>query len=118
MRAMLGIRPISFAMTLFWKSAQSLFLFSASRPRRSPFWKKPAACASSRAMIWRVLACSLPAAMAMRAILFGSDRASNARPNESCLEAGYGRLFFDLARRVLEQGLASAFMVAVGCAHG
>jgi len=40
----------------------------------------------------------------MRAILFGSDRANNARPNESCLEAGYGRLFFDLARRSARAG--------------
>ncbi len=37
--------------------------------------------------------------MATRAIRFGSDRASNVRPNESCPEAGYGRLFFDLACR-------------------
>lgn len=43
--------------------------------------------------------------MATRAILFGSDKASNARPNESCPEAGYGQLFFDLARRSV-QGLA------------
>src|SRR5713101_3247904 len=37
--------------------------------------------------------------MATHAILFSSDRASNARPNESCPEAGYSRLFFDHARR-------------------
>ena len=38
--------------------------------------------------------------MATHAILFGSDRASNAWPNESCLKGGYGRLFFDLAASV------------------